>query len=144
MTRLSIELQGKEEFRRAILAASQAVKDEVEAEVVATAIELRANIVKSIARGPKTGQVYRRGNVTHQASAPGQAPATDTGRLVNNIYFERLGATTAAVGSTLVYAEHLEYGTRKMAARPFFRPAVEKMRKQFQKRLEIAVWRATR
>ena len=143
MTRLSIEILGKREFERAILAASQAVKDEVEAEVVATAIELRANIVKSIKRRG-TGRVYRRGNITHQASAPGQPPATDTGRLSNNIYFERLGATTAAVGSDLVYAEHLEYGTRKMAARPFFRPALEKMRKQFQGRLEAAIYRATK
>ncbi|MEQ8448244.1 MAG: hypothetical protein RIB97_01020 [Nitratireductor sp.] len=34
--------------------------------------------------GEKTGRVYRRRGVEHQASAPGQAPASDTGRLVQS------------------------------------------------------------
>ncbi len=32
-------------------------------------------------RGPKSGRVYRRKSVVHRASAPGEAPAIDTGIL---------------------------------------------------------------
>lgn len=140
----TIRLDGSAEFQSALRRMSDDVRRQVGEEVMSVALDMQADVKRSIARGSKTGRVYRRGNRTHQASAPGQAPASDTGRLVNSIEFDKLGMLSAAVGSHLVYALHLEYGTRKMAARPFFRPAVEKMRKQFQKRLEIAVQRATR
>jgi hypothetical protein len=34
---------------------------------------------------PKSGRTYKRGSKSHQASAPGEAPAIDTGNLVNSI-----------------------------------------------------------
>lgn len=83
-------------------------------------------------------------SLTHQASAPGQAPMSDTGRLASSIEFDQIGPLTATVGSNLIYAKWLEYGTRKMAPRPFFRPAVERMRKDFSKRLEAAISGALR
>jgi HK97 gp10 family phage protein len=64
---------------------------------------------------------------------------SDTGRLASSIEFDQIAPLTATVGSNIVYAVHLEYGTRKMAPRPFFRPAVEKMRPEFNKRLEAAL-----
>lgn len=142
MTRISVELQGEKEFRRALAQAAQDVKNQTEAVVVATAIEMRADIVKSIQRGPASGVTYEKYKPrrTHTASAPGQPPMSDTGRLANNIYFERLGDLTAAVGSTLAYAYYLEYGTSRMAARPFFRPAIEKMRPKFRDKLEVAIF----
>lgn len=140
----TIRLDGSAEFQRALQGMSARVRAEVADEVMSVALDLQADAKRSIARGPKTGRVYRRGNRTHQASAPGQPPASDTGRLVNSVEFDKVGAFTATVGSNLIYALHLEYGTRKMAARPFFRPAVERMRKQFMARLEDAVERATR
>ena len=75
----------------------------------------------------------------HQASAPGEAPATDTGRLMGSIYFDREGPLTATVGSKLAYAEWLEYGTSRMAPRPYFRPAVEAVRPKFERALERAL-----
>lgn len=153
MSRLSVELQGEQGFRKALAQAAQDVKDAAEAVVVATAIELRADIVTSIQRGPASGRVYEKYNPrrTHKASAPGQPPMSDTGRLANNIYFERLGDLTAAVGSTLIYAVYLEYGTSTMnfargvgGPRPFFRPAIEKMRPKFRDKLEVALSGALR
>ena len=48
---------------------------------------IRSEAVKSIMQGPKTGRIYEKYNPrrTHKASAPGQAPASDTGNLVRNI-----------------------------------------------------------
>lgn len=106
----------------------------------ATAVELRGNIIKKIQRGPKTGAIYQRGNIRHQASKPGQAPATDKGRLVGSIYFDKargfLGAAVATVGSKLAYAKWLEYGTRKMKPRPVWEPEAKKARVKFIKRIE--------
>lgn len=114
----------------------------------ATAIELRGNIIKKIQRGPKTGAIYQRGNVTHQASKPGQPPATDTGRLVNSIYFDRargfLGAAVATVGSKIVYAMHLEYGTRNMRPRPVWAPEARKANKKFIKRIRAYLNKVTK
>lgn len=80
---------------------------------------------KSILAGPKTGNIYTRGRIAHQASAPGEAPANDTGRLVASIV-RSLQVELIAVDITAgtEYATWLEYGTRHMAARPFLRPAV--------------------
>ncbi len=90
---------------------------------------------KSILSGKKTGVIYGRGKkITrgknkgkykryHQASAPGQAPANDFGNLANNIFAETDKKLTASLISRAPYSIYLEYGTYKMAARPFFRAA---------------------
>jgi HK97 gp10 family phage protein len=86
---------------------------------------VRSIAIQSIQSGAKTGRVYQRRGVVHQASAPGQPPASDTGRLVNSIVtsydIEQLSGTVQA-GTE--YAPYLEYGTAKMAPRPFMRPAL--------------------
>lgn len=74
-----------------------------------------------------TGRAYTHGNVTHVASAPGQPPATDTGRLAASIA-EELGRDSTSlverIGTNVEYALPLEYGSRTMAARPFLRPGL--------------------
>lgn len=87
--------------------------------------EVRNEMVRLIQSGPKTGRVYTRRGVSHQASAPGEPPATDTGRLVNSITTEYDAAKlTGTVSANTEYAEFLEYGTQTMAERPFMRPAL--------------------
>lgn len=74
------------------------------------------------------GRSYRRGSVVHVASAPGTAPAVDTGRLRSSITHE-IGrdprGLVARVGTNVRYAVYLELGTRKMRPRPFLRPALQ-------------------
>lgn len=142
---VKIQLKGSAELRQRLADMSQEVRAEVGKVVVGTAVELRGDVIKSINKGPASGRVYVKSNPrrTHQASAPGQAPMSDTGRLANSIFFDQAGPLTAVVGSRVVYSLYLEYGTSRMAARPFFRPAVERMRPKFQSRLEAAVRRAT-
>lgn len=76
------------------------------------------------------GRTYTRGGVTHTASAPGGPPAIDTGKLMNAIAVYRPGAFRRQIhtGDT-EYAPMLEFGTRKMAARPFMGPMAEELRK---------------
>ena len=138
---VTIRIDGGAEFRRALERMGPEIREAVEKVVVGTALEMQGDIKKSIQRGPKTGETYvkKNPNRVHRASAPGQPPASDTGRLANSITFDREGSLTAVVGSALVYALYLEYGTRRMAARPFFEPAAERTRQKFGERLVNAV-----
>ena len=141
---VTIRLEGSEQLQRELRRLSGDLREEAGKAVLATAIEMRADIVKSIQRGPASGRTYKKSNPTrtHTASAPGQPPMSDTGRLANSITFDRLGDLTASVGSALNYAPWLEYGTSRMAARPFFRPAVERMRPKYIGKLEELIGRA--
>jgi hypothetical protein len=89
----------------------------------------RARIL--IQSGPKTGRVYKRGSRVHQASAPGESPATDTGALANASNAEQEHSALWNVTFTSEYAKGLEFGTPRVAARPFLRPAVEAERRRF-------------
>ena len=138
---VTLRLEGSAELQAALRRASGEIKQAVSRAVVGTALELQGNIKTSIARGPASGRTYEKYNPrrTHTASAPGQPPMTDTGRLVNSIEFDKIGDLTATVGSKLAYAPYLEYGTSRMAARPFFRPAIEEIRPKYMTRLERAL-----
>lgn len=89
--------------------------------------ELRTEIVTQLSQ-PGRGREYQRGNVTHRASAPGDSPAVDSGRLRASIGVQKRGEGHYRVGTNVEYAPLLEFGTRKMAPRPFMRPAVEKVK----------------
>lgn len=86
---------------------------------------VRATAVSLILNTDKSGRTYYRRSVVHQASAAGEPPASDTGRLVNSIEtkysFEELAGV---VNVSVDYGAHLEFGTRNMAPRPFLRPAL--------------------
>lgn len=84
------------------------------------AIQIHETAVKSM-RQQSQGRRY--GN--HVASKPGDPPNIDTGRLVNSIKWEvDENALSAVVGTNLEYGTHLEFGTTKMAARPWLGPAL--------------------
>lgn len=89
------------------------------------AVETRA--VELIMQPPKTGKIYKRRGVSHQASAPGEAPANWTGRLVNSRRIDLFEATLRArLNFSTDYAALLELGTPKgqMEPRPFARRAL--------------------
>lgn len=126
---------------RAFLAALKNMTPEIEAavsrEVMETAAEIEAGVKLRMQRGPHSGRVY--GKRRHQASAPGEAPAPDTGTLMGSIYHERVSPLTAVVGSRMVYSAYLEYGTRKMAPRPAWTPEAEQHRAGFRQRIAAVV-----
>ena len=74
---------------------------------------------------PATGRTYpRKGGKTHTASSPGNPPRPDTGTLINSLRWERRGRSglDRALIASAEHGYYLEYGTTKMAARPFFGP----------------------
>jgi len=65
----------------------------------------------------------------HTASAPGKPPTRDTSELAQSIKIAVEGEDkqiVGTVGTDKPYGKRLEYGTSKMAARPWLRPSAEK------------------
>lgn len=105
--------------------------------VTDAAMIVRTDAIRAIQQPPKSGKEYKRGGVIHRASAPGEAPATDTGKLVSSGTIEvdkGRGKPTAWVRFVARYAMPLEFGTLKMRARPFLTPAVQRNKKRIQER----------
>lgn len=75
-------------------------------------------------------------------SAPGEPPGVVTGRLKNSLRFKREGQRLWVVSAGTDYAPHLEYGTRRMAARPFMRPAAWRAGKRIGQAVARALKRA--
>lgn len=118
--------------------------------------------------GVSHGGVSKRGKKMHYASSPGSPPAVDTGRLRASISTswsgggfgnesdntsgegvpipESAGANQfkVRVGTRVRYAPYLEFGTSKMAARPFIRPVWEKYRNRISYSIQRAVSRGYR
>lgn len=66
----------------------------------------------------------------HVASLPGQAPNNDTGTLANNIETVQREPLLVEVSSNAEHSAPLEFGTSRMAARPFMAPARDAKRKE--------------
>lgn len=97
---------------------------------------VRATAVQSIMSGNKSGETYQKYNPrrTHIASAPGEAPAADTGYLHSNIAFEiDSDGLGASIESRAAYSQALEFGTSRMQARPFLQPAIEENRPKIRR-----------
>lgn len=142
MREVKVEIKGLKEVQDAIRAYQGDISKQLGLIVNAAALESVNDVKKAIQGPPKTGRKYQRGTVVHQASAPGQAPATDTGFLVSSIYNEDRGYLSKAIGSRLPYAFYLEFGTRRMAPRPAWIPAVERAIPKMLKRVNIAIEKA--
>lgn len=82
------------------------------------------------------GAVSGRG---HVPSAPGQPPKNDTGVLANNIETVQVAPLKVEVSSNAPYAAHLEFGTSKMAERPYMRPATARKRREVVQLVRRAV-----
>lgn len=89
-------------------------------------------VTRAAERGRKVATRPLRGIGIHRASAPGDPPAVDTGHLRRSMQVDasRLNQQqpTARIGTNVEYARGLEYGTRSIAPRPYFRPSVPKAR----------------
>ena len=124
----TINVKNLDKVLKSFRTISKDMKPELQEVIKGGAQLIRGEAVKSIQTGPKSGRVYQRYNPTrtHKASAPGEAPASDTGNLVRNIKVKQKDQDTVEVESNAPYSAFLEFGTSKMLARPFLFPAFEK------------------
>jgi HK97 gp10 family phage protein len=104
-------------LQRALFAAGQLIENEA---------------ALSITRGAVSGK-------GHVASKPGEAPNADSHRLDRSAETNETGRLEVTVSVNAEYASPLEFGTSKMAARPFLRPARDKKQKEATALVERAV-----
>ena len=79
----------------------------------------------------------------HVRSKPGEPPNEEFGDLRRGIRMISPGPLHVRVESTAPHSVPLEYGTSKMAARPFMRPAARDKRKEVVALVRAAVKHAT-
>lgn len=107
------------------------------------------NAVKKTLSGPRSGRIYRgrRGRL-HQASAPGEPPATQTGKLRQSITMsepEWVGWNVSVdIGSNQPQARRLEYGGVdrrgvRILPRPYFEPTAIRVQAQVEVILESSI-----
>ena len=71
----------------------------------------------------------------HRASAPGEAPAVDTGNLMNSVTHAMTDTTVGEVAVGAEYGAALELGMRNIAPRPYLGPAADKVKPAFERAL---------
>ena len=75
----------------------------------------------------------------HVPSLPGQAPNTDTGRLVGSAAARTVQRNVTETSVEAEYAAPLEFGTDKMAPRPALGPAFDEMKPHILRNLAKAL-----
>ena len=132
MTRATVKVIRKSAYDRKV----RQYNSEMKTLVKNAALITFNNALMSLQRGKKSGDTVQKYNPrrVHTQSAPGEAPATDTGYLASHLQFkidsDGLGAD---VESTAEYSAYLEFGTSKMAERPFLQPALEEARPKIRR-----------
>lgn len=123
---VNISIDGLKELQQAIQEAKASVRAEAERAVAASTFRVQSAAVRRIQRGPASGEVYElyEPRRTHQASAKGQPPMSDTGRLASSVE-TRTDGMTGYVFTRVKYGPYLEFGTSKMDPRPWLFPSVE-------------------
>jgi HK97 gp10 family phage protein len=102
------------------LAGAEAVQE------VGKALFVAGNRIQTTAqKSITTGSISGKG---HIPSKPGEPPNADTHGLDRQIETEAVGPLKVRVTSNAPYSAFLEFGTSRMAARPFMMPAAEKER----------------
>ena len=82
---------------------------------------VRTEYIDRVNEGGGTGKA-------HVPSLPGQAPNTDTGRLVGSVGSQVIKKNIVETFVEAEYAAWLEFGTDKMAPRPALGPSFDEMR----------------
>lgn len=125
-------------IRRLQALTSETTRREIGQAVFAAADAIRVEAQISITRGAVSG-------AGHVPSKPGDPPMNDTGTLAGYINVEhKSGTLRATVRSDAPYAAALEFGTSKVAARPYFRPARDKIKPEAQRLVQKALNRAVK
>lgn len=117
--------------------AGPQLRREVGAALFAGADDVRARSRRSITAGSV-------GGANHVPSAPGEPPNSDTQNLINSHETRQPAWNHSQVAVTADYAVPLEYGTSRMAARPFLGPATRDSKKQVQDRVTKAIQQAAK
>lgn len=128
---ISFEVVGSRDIAAELIAYGAKAVEVTDASAKRGALRLSNRIIKLLNKGSRTGIEYKRGGISHTASAAGEPPKSDTGFLASQVRPEIKKTTgsgnvvSASVVISSAYAGFLEEGTEDMAARPFVEPSFE-------------------
>lgn len=131
-----VELEGQEELRAALSDLNVAVIREAKNGIAATAAEIQQ---EAKSRAPVRAVVP---DYPISDAKAGEAPGSNIRNRIRTIL--RDSGLTASIGTYHAVARFVEFGTRKMSARPFMGPAFEVVRPKFLQRMREALNRATK
>jgi HK97 gp10 family phage protein len=104
---------------------------------------VRTEAIRTMTSEAKTGRKYP--GLPNRSSAPGESPARQSGRLIAGIDIRpEPAALRAVVNASTAYAAALEFGTQKMAPRPFMRPALAAKKAEIEREISARVAEAIR
>lgn len=135
---VNLSIGGIGDTKAALFQIANLLDEEIVEGIQEEFIDFERVIKATLQKGQGSGRIYKRKSGVHQASAPGKSPVSDSGRLAGSIDTEFL-PNGATIGSNLVYAFYLEFGSRNTAVRPMWVPESERMIKSLVKRLEAKV-----
>lgn len=159
---VNFEVRRGSEWDRFTLALTREIprraKESIMQELIAGSQDIRTEMIQSMRNTPRTGKTYRRGGVTHKASAPGNPPAPDTGGLISRIIVD-VRENEVEVGASLggpkplKYPPFLEFGAARITPtggrsilfpRPFMLPALRKKQRGIERRVSTVLQQAIR
>ena len=121
---VSVKFEGAKLLRRKYSALPKAVRKAANSAVTRSAREHADEMRRLIKQTSGSWEFYP---PSHWSSPPGTPPNNWTGELLRSIKVsKRASLSRGAFSESTVsapYAVYLEFGTRKMAARPFIQPA---------------------
>lgn len=129
------------------------LEETTQKQLLAGVMEWHRGLISEVLVGNRSGRIYKVpagkakkikgqfvGGRTYQASAPGEAPASRTGRLRTSYRFRVIkdnNRYVGEVGTPMLYGLFLQEGTRKMAKRPHLDVAFEKNKDRILKKLQM-------
>ena len=140
---MTIKVEGQAELKANLDRLARRYGENTAKAAFAGAQLVRSTAIRSI-QSQSVGETvrrYREGSsegYDHVASVAGDPPNTDNGDLVRSIQIE-VKPNEVFVGSSLPYAAHLEFGTRRMAARPWLVPALESRSREINRLFRNAI-----
>ena len=87
--------------------------------------ELEAAAIETLSQ-PGHGRTYKRAEIVHRASAPGEPPATDTGVSRRTVGWIKDGPFGWKFGAGSIVLLWLERGTRFILPRPWIWPSIRR------------------
>lgn len=135
---MKLDMSGADDLVKTLERLGSSAEDAMIDVITDLVTDTQRYAVDGINSGPASGAVYTRGAVTHQASAPGEYPMTDTGRLASNVItlLPSGSSIEGQVGTNIEYGTFLEFGTSRMAARPWLLPSFEKAKVDVSKEVK--------
>lgn len=156
MTRINVEIDGLAQLLGQLKSLGAVADDVVRETITDLVTDTHAFAVEGIQRGPKSGRVYeyyfftdgsgrlrqgKKRDKAHQASAPGQYPASDSGRLASSVrmVFPTASSMSGEVGTASKVGKFMEFGTAKIAARPWLLPSFVRAKVGVEKELKLRI-----